>query len=57
MSVLKFFFLFFLFLSLVLIPSCIDTDQDRLEPSGKSVQIPQGNQFCQDNPKDDLCSE
>lgn len=31
-------------------------DGSRLEPNGNTVSVPQGAQFCHDNPKDAQCS-
>ena len=33
------------------------TASDQLRPSGKTVIVPQGALFCQENPGDSVCSE
>lgn len=46
----------FPFLTMLAMVSCAPVN-DRLEPSGKTVDIPQGNQFCSEHPGDALCSQ
>lgn len=39
------------------ITSCVDTAQDQLIPSGKTINVPQAKEFCINNPEDSLCSK
>ena len=40
----------------ILLSGCEHTDtEDRLKPSGETILVPQGKQFCSDNQGDLLC--
>ena len=56
MRTLKNLFVPTVLLSAVLLGGCATVD-DRLVPSGETVVVPQGSQFCRDNPGDTLCSK
>ncbi len=43
--------------SVLLLVGCSPTLPDRLTPNGQSIDVPQGKQFCKENPGDDLCTD
>lgn len=43
------------FLAIVVLSGCVPVN-DRLVPSGETITVSQGKQFCSENPGDSACS-
>ena len=50
-------YLLFLGLLCLAISACVEETHNRLTPSGKTIRVPQGKEFCKRHPEDQICSK